>query len=83
MPKGRTPPDWVYRYNIVMVYVSAWGTGEALRDRMHLLNTSDMSRDIFDRDRVLDCQTMTLAFYPCFVDQHSAVGRETYPYKYQ
>lgn len=36
-----------------------------------------MSRDIFDGDWILDCETVALTLYPCLVDQDASIGRET------
>lgn len=43
-----------------------------------MFDASNVPRDIFDSDGILDRQAMTLAFYPGFVDQHSSVSIETY-----
>lgn len=42
-----------------------------------LLNAGDIFCDVFDRDGVLDSQTMRLGLQPGFVDQDSSVGVQT------
>lgn len=42
-----------------------------------LLNTGDVSSDVFDRDGVFDGETMRLTFDARFVDQDTRVGRQS------
>lgn len=43
----------------------------------YLLYSCNVARNVFDRDGILHCESVTLTFYPCFVDQHTRVGRQT------
>ena len=43
----------------------------------HLLNTRDMSSDVFNRDGIFDSKSVALAFYPGLVDKHSTISCET------
>lgn len=44
----------------------------------YLLNRSDMPSDIFDRNWVLDSETMALTFYPRLVNEHSSISSKAY-----
>ena len=71
MPKGRTPPDWVYRCRV------SWQTAQRHRET-HLLDTGDVLGDVFDRDGVFNGQTVGLALDTGLVDQDAAVGGQAY-----
>jgi len=43
----------------------------------YLLDTRDMSGNVFDGNGVFDGESVALAFYPSLVDEHSTIGRET------
>lgn len=45
--------------------------------RTYLLDSSNVPRDVLDRDGVLDRQPVRLALCPCAVDQDARVGGET------
>jgi hypothetical protein len=45
--------------------------------KAYLLNSSNMSGDIFNSDWVLYGEAMALTLHPCLVDQHASVGRKT------
>jgi deoxyinosine 3'endonuclease (endonuclease V) len=44
--------------------------------KRYLLHLRHEAGDIFDGRGVLHCQTVGLAFYPSFVDEHAGVGCE-------
>ena len=44
----------------------------------HLLDTRNMSSNVFNGNRVFDGQSVALAFYPSLVDEHSTIGCETW-----
>ena len=47
-------------------------------NQTHLLDASNVSGNIFDRDRIFHSQSVTLAFCSRPVNQYSAVGRKPY-----
>ena len=71
IPKGLTPPDCVY-FCMRVEQVDAMTTCCT-----HLLDGRDVPGDVFNCDRVLYDQTVTLAFYSCFIDQDASIGSET------
>lgn len=45
---------------------------------MYLLNSSNMSGNVFNSDGVLHGQTVALTFYPGFVDQNASIGGKSW-----
>lgn len=48
------------------------------RGATHLLDSSNVASNVFHRNGILNGQAMALAFYPCFVDENSAISSQTY-----
>lgn len=53
------------------------GDNRVANEWTHLLDTGDMSGDVFNRNGVFHRQSVALALYTRLVDENTAVGIET------
>ncbi len=73
IPKGRTPPDWVYDWKKVhSVLVHRENVNYS-----HLLDARYMPRNVFYSNGIFDGQSVGLALDARFIDQNATVCCET------
>ena len=72
IPKGRTPPDWVYRWESQLESQLFMGTEADLLDPCNVLC------NVLDADGVFHCQAMGLTFHSSFIDEDTPISRQTW-----